>query len=278
VTLSFHGISSPKTFHFEVLNNARLTPVAMMSTVYSAIQGINEYGEDTTFRVQGSVNVAGYPKLEVSNMYAPGDGNTPTAASIATALGERFSRIFDNPYEQPKIQGVELNIDLVPERRWARLETARTDVTEARPGDEIVVETVLRPYRGERIVRQVPIKIPTSTPRGTLRILISDGDTLDRMRRTGSYFQRRMDLPSTIALLNKEHSNSRLYVSLLEANPQAVVEDKVMPTLPLSVINVMEGMRGTQDMMVVGESSVSEASTPLDYVVTGQQVITVNVK
>jgi hypothetical protein len=278
VTLSFHGISSPKTFHFEVLNNARLTPVAMMSTVYSAIQGINEYGEDTTFRVQGAVNVAGYPKLEVSNMYAPGDGNTPTAAAIATALGERFSRIFDNPYEQPKIQGVDLNIDLVPERRWARLETARTDVTEARPGDEIVVETVLRPYRGERIVRQVPIKIPTSTPRGTLRILVSDGETLDRMRRTGSFFQRRMDLPSTIALLNKEHGNSRLYVSLLEANPQAVVEDKVMPTLPLSVINVMEGMRGTQDMVVVGESSVSEASTPLDYVVTGQQVITVNVR
>ncbi|HEX6879397.1 MAG TPA: SpoIVB peptidase S55 domain-containing protein [Terriglobales bacterium] len=278
VTLSFHGISSPKTFHFEVLNNARLTPVAMMSTVYSAIQGINEYGEDTTFRVQGGVNVAGYPKLEVNNMYAPGDGNTPTAAAIASALGERFSRIFENPYEQPKIQGVDLNIDLVPERRWARLETARTDVTEARPGDEIVVETVLRPYRGERIVRQVPIKIPTSTPRGKLRILISDGDTLDRMRRTGSYFQRRMDLPSTIALLNKEHSNSRLYVSLLEANPQAVVEDKVMPTLPLSVINVMEGMRGTQDMVLVGESSVSEASTPLDYVVTGQQVITVDVR
>ena len=278
VTLSFHGISNPKTYHFEVLNNARLTPVAMMSTVYSAIQGINEYGEDTTFRVQGAVNVAGYPRLEVSNMYAPGDGNTPTAAAIATALGERFSRIFDNPYEQPKIQGVELNIDLVPERRWARLETARTDITEARPGDEIVVETVLRPYRGERIVRQVPIKIPTSTPRGTLRILISDGETLDRMRRTGSFFQRRMDLPSTIALLNKEHANSRLYVSLLEANPQAVVEDKVMPALPLSIMNVMDGMRGTQDMVVVGESSVSEASTPLDYVVTGQQVITVNVR
>ena len=278
VTLNFHGIANPKTFHFEVLNNARLTPVAIMSTVYNTIQGINEYGEDTTFRVRGTVNVAGYPRLEVNNMYAPADGNTPTAASIAMALGDRFSRIFDNPYERPKIQGVELNVDLIRERRWARLETARTDITEARPGDDIVIETVLRPYRGERIVRQVPIKIPTSTPRGILRILVSDGDTLDRMRRTGGFFQRRMDLSSTIALLNKEHENSRLYVSLLEANPQAVVEDKVMPALPLSVINVMEGMRGTQDMVVVGESSVSEASTPLDYVVTGSQVITVNVR
>jgi hypothetical protein len=98
------------------------------------------------------------------------------------------------------------------------------------------------------------------------------------MRNLGGNFGRRMDLASTIALLNKEHSNDRLYVSLLEANPQARVGDKVMPTMPISVINVMEGMRGTQDMVVVGESSVNEASTPLDYVVSGAQIITITVK
>ena len=51
-----------------------------------------------------------------------------------------------------------------------------------------------------------------------------------------------------------------------------------MPTLPISVMNVMEGMRGTQDMVVVGESSVNEACTPVDYVVSGSQVITIDVK
>ncbi|HYA95254.1 MAG TPA: hypothetical protein VEC95_03175, partial [Terriglobales bacterium] len=186
--------------------------------------------------------------------------------------------IFDNPYVTPDITGVSLEFDLARERRWARLESARTDVTEARPGDEIVIESVLRPYRGERIVRQIPIKVPTSTPKGTLRILVSDGDTLDRMRRTVPAFARRMDLASTIAMLNKDHSNTRLYVSLLEANPQAMVEDKVMPALPLSIMNVMDGMRGTQDMVVLGESSVSEASAPTDYVVSGAQVISVTIK
>jgi hypothetical protein len=173
---------------------------------------------------------------------------------------------------------VNLDFDLVHERRWARLESVRTDVTEARPGDEIVVETSLRPYRGDSIVRQIPIKIPTSTPKGLLRILVSDGDSLDRMRRQGTSLNRKLDLGSTIAMLNKEHMNSRLYVSLLEANPEAMVGDKVMPTLPLSVMNVMDGMRGTQDMVVTGESSVSEAFTPLDYVVSGAQVISVMVK
>jgi hypothetical protein len=277
VTLSIHGGKTSKTFHYEVLNNAKLTPVAIMATAYSALQGLNEYGEDITYRFAGQINVNGFPQVNMQDMYTPTDTGAPTAFAVALGLGERFGQIYDNPYAKPKIDGVNLDFDLVHERRWARLDTVRTDVTEARPGDEIVVEASLLPYRGDRIVRQIPIKIPTSTPKGTLRILVSDGDTLDRVRNPGQG-QQKLDLSSTIAQLNQEHVNSKLYVSLMEENPEARVDDKVMPTLPLSVINVMDGMRGAQDMVVTGESSVNEASTPLDYVVSGAQVLTVTIK
>jgi hypothetical protein len=278
VTLTVNGGAKPKQFHYQVLNNARLTPVAVMATLFNSLQGVNEYGEEITYRLNGTIKVQGYPDVTLHNMYAPLDSNTPTAAAVAMSLGDRFGRIFDNPYVTPGITGVNLEFDLVRERRWARLESARTDVTEARPGDDIVIETVLRPYRGERIVRQIPIKVPTSTPKGTLHILVSDGDTLDRMRRVGPGLTRKLDLASTIAMLNKEHSNTQVYVSLMEPNPQAMVEDKVMPTLPLSVMNVMEGMRGTQDMVVIGESAVNEASAPVDHVVSGAQMISVSIK
>ena len=278
VTLSFSGTAHAKQFHYEVLNNPKITPTAMMATVFNALHGMNEYGEDTTYRLTGDILVQGYPKLGVQNMYTPVDGATPTAYGIALSIGDRFSRIYENPYDTPKIEGVELKFDLVPERRSARLENARTDVTEARPGDTINIETLLRPYRGESIIKQIPLTIPTSTPKGTLRILVSDGETLDRLRRVPPTLSRRLPLGSTIALLNKEHSNSQVYVSLLEPNPQAMVSDSVMPTLPLSVMNVMDGMRGTQDMVVVGESATSEASTPVDYVVSGAQVITLTIR
>jgi hypothetical protein len=278
VTLNIHGGPADKQFHYEVLNNARLSPVAMMATVFNALRGMNEYGEETTYRLNGRISVNGYPDVALQNMYAPIDGSTPGAALVAMSLGDRFSRIFDNPYERPNIKGVQLDVDLVKERRFARLENVHTDVSEARPGDEITVEAVLRPYRGERIVRQVRVHVPTSTSKGPLRILVSDGETLDRFRRSAPMLNRRFDLASTIALLNKEHYNNSLYVSLLEADPEAMVADKVMPTLPLSVMNVMEGMRGTQEMVVLGESSVNEASTPLDYVVSGAQLLTVSIK
>jgi hypothetical protein len=279
VTLNIHAGTTNKQFHYEVLNNANLSPVAMMATVFNALHGVNEYGEDTTYRMNGRISVNGYPDVTVQNMFAPSDGGQPAAVMAALSLGERFSGIYDNPYNVPGIRGVQLDFDLIRERRWARLEGARTDLIEARPGDEITIETVLRPYRGEVVLQQIPIHIPTSTSKGPLRILVSDGDTLDRIRRTSPLLGRKMDLASTIALLNKQHVNNRVYVSLLEADPEAMVADKVMPTLPLSIMNVMDSMRGTQEMIVQGESSVNEAATgPLEYVVAGAQVLTITIK
>jgi len=279
VTVALHTGTATKEFHYEVLNNARLSPLAMMATVFNALHGTNEYGEDVTYRMNGALSVKGYPDVTLRNMFAPEDNGQPAAALAAASIGERFGRIYSNPFDAPEVLGVKLDFDLVSERRSARLETSRTDLTEARPGDEIMVETVIRPYRGERLVRQIPIKIPTSTSTGMLHILVSDGETLDRLHRGTPMMNRGLGLASTIALLNRERANDRVYVSLIESDPEAMIADKVMPTLPLSVMNVMDNMRGTQDMVVLGESSVSEASTePLDYVVSGAQMLTINIK
>jgi hypothetical protein len=277
VTLSIHGPSGPREYHYEVLNNAKLTPVMMMTTVYNALMGMNQYGEETTYRMNGRIHVNGFTDVRMTNMFSPVDA-TPTAYAVAMSLGEHFGRIYDNPFEAPTVSGVTLEFDLERERRAAVLESARTDVTEARPGDEITIEAVLRPYRGDRIVRRIPVRVPTSAPKGSLRILVSDAETLDRSRRSTPAMGRRMDLHSTIEVLNKEHLNDHLYVSLLEANPQATVEDKVMPAVPLSIMNVMEGMRATQEMVVFNESAVNEASTPVGYVVSGAQIISVSIK
>jgi hypothetical protein len=279
VTLNIHGGPTEKQFHYEVLNNARLTPLALMVTMFNALQGTNEYGEEITYKMNGQISVQGFPKVSLQNMFAPTDGGQPAAVMAALSLGDRFGRIYDNAYATPHVNGVQIDFDIVRERRWARMETARTDLTEARPGQEITIETVLRRYRGENLVCQIPVRIPTSAPKGPLRILVSDGETLDRLRSSAPSISRRLDLASTIAWLNKQHSNNRVYVSLLQADPEAMIADKVMPSLPLSVMNVMDGMRGTQEMVVQAESSVNEAATPaLDYMVSGAHVLTINIK
>jgi hypothetical protein len=279
VTLTIHGGTTPKVFHYEVLNNARLSPVAISTTVYNALHGVNEYGEETTYSMKGAISVAGFPEVKLQDMFASTDAQQPAAMLAATEVGGTFGRIYDNPYSTPDIRGLNLDFEVSNERRWARLESARTDVNEARPGDEITVEVLLRPYRGDAVIEHIPVRIPPSASKGsTWHILISDGDVLDRVRRAPGGAQK-LDLASTIGLLNKEHANNRVYVSVLDEDPEAMVADKVMPALPLSVMNVLDGMRGTQDMTVLGESSVSETATqPLDFVVSGAQLLPITIK
>jgi SpoIVB peptidase S55 len=279
VTLTIHGGTAPKVFHFQVLNNARLSPVAISTTVYNALHGVNEYGDETTYSMKGAISVQGFPQVKLEDMFVSTDGLQPAALMAASAIGGSFGRIYDNPYSTPDVTGVKLDFEITNDRRWARLESARTNVDEARPGDEINVEVLLRPYRGDAIIEHIPVRIPTSASKGsTMHILVSDGDVLDRLRRSPSTAQK-LDLASTIGVLNKEHVNNRVYVSVLDGDPEAVVADKVMPALPLSVMNVMDSMRGTDDMTVLGESSVSEnSSKPLDFVVTGAQLLTVTIK
>src|SRR5258708_37835092 len=178
---SIHSRSGVKQFHCEVLNNPKLTAVALMVTVFNALHGVNEFGEEITYRLAGSIGVKGFPEVTMRNMFAPAEGSQPAAMQAAISLGERFGRIYDNPYNAPAIAGVKLDFDLVRERRWARLESARTSVTEARPGEEIMLETVLAPYRGERIVQQIPVKIPPPPSKATSPLLVSKAQTFDRV-------------------------------------------------------------------------------------------------
>ena len=279
VTLTIHGGTTDKAFHFEVLNNARLSPIAISTTVFNALHGVNEYGDQTTYAMKGDISVEGFPQVKLQDMFSSADGNQPAAFLAALSIGGSFSRIYDNPYNTPDITGLKLDFEVSNERRWARLESARTDVNEARPGDEVTVEVLLRPYRGEAVIEHVPVRIPTSASKGsTLRILVSDGDVLDRIHR-GPGAAQKLDLASTIGVLNKQHTNNRVYVSVLNEEPEAMVADKVMPALPLSVMNVMDGMRGPEDMTVLGQSSVSETATqPLDFVVSGAQLLPITIK
>ncbi len=145
VTLNIHSSAGVKQFHYEVLNNPKLTPVALMVTVFNALHGVNEFGEEITYRLNGNIGVKGFPEVTMKNMFSPSEGAQPAAMQAAMSLGERFGRIYDNPYTAAAVQGVNLDFDLVRERRWARLESARTDVTEARPGQEITLETFWLP-------------------------------------------------------------------------------------------------------------------------------------
>src|SRR6185437_2207009 len=93
-----------KDMHFSVFVHQKWTPTLMAATVSNALQGINEYSDEVTYRLSGNVKLAGAADVHAATMFAPADGSAaPAAALLANWWGDKFNRLFFNPVSVPKL-------------------------------------------------------------------------------------------------------------------------------------------------------------------------------
>ena len=273
------AVLSEKDFHFNVFVHQKWTPTLMMLTLYNSISNLNDFADEATYRLNGKVEMNGPRNIGLSTMQATGDMPMPAPMALAVWLGDKFNRLYLNNVNTPDVKGVTMSLDLLPERRVAAIETAWVANTEVQAGDDLPVKVSVRPYRGEPIQREVTVKIPAGLAKGDHRILLSDADTLNRMQNAAGFMNRFIDVPQTVSLLNQERTNNRLYVSLVKASPTAYYDDKTMPSMPSSVLNVMQAGRASNRAMVTTPETASEqTSIPFDYMVTGSYSLRIHVK
>jgi hypothetical protein len=251
----------------------------MMVTLFNSLSELNEFKDEATYRLTGDVEMNSGPNLSLSTMQASGEMPMPAPMLLAGWWGDKFNRLYLNAVNPPSVKRVSVTVDLLPERRVASIENAWLAAPEARPGDDVAVKVFLRPYRGERLERDFTLKIPAGLAKGEHRIMLSDADTINRMQTVAGMLDHYIGLPETVSLINQERSNNKLYVSLLEASPTAYYEDKTLPSLPASVLNVMQSGSGSNRSLITSPDSASEQmSLPFDYVVTGSYALRISVK
>jgi hypothetical protein len=267
--------------HFEVLDNRQLTPSAMMVSVYQSLSGTNQAANEMSYRMDGELTLKGLPPVHLAGIMAPNDIESG-AINAALYVNDRFSRLYGNAVEQPEVTGMRLKMEAIPERRTAVLESARLGTNEARPGDTLDVEATLHPYQAEARVLRLKVKLPDSLEPGPLRIVVSDGATLDRLTTPASSAlglagQHPVALADEVAQLNRAHSNDRVYVTLLDHSAQAEFEAQALPSVPLSMANVLEPLKTSQKLQLNSESAMEAGSVATGYAVSGMQVLTLDV-
>ena len=276
---SNHHVNNERDFHFNVFEHQKWTPYLMMMTLYNSLSELNIAMDDATYRLNGTVDLANHSSLNLNTMQATAEGPMPAPMALAGWWGDKFNRLFQNAVKTPDLQGVAVTVDVLPERRVASIENAWIASSDVRPGDEVPVKVFLRPYRGDRIQRDFTIKIPAGLAKGDHRIMLSDAENVNRMQNLAGVANRYLDLPETISLINQERSNNKLYVSLLDSAPTAYYDDKTLPSLPSSVLNVMQAGRASARPLVTAPESASEQmSLPFDYVISGSYSLKVTVK
>lgn len=267
-----------KTSHFEVLDDRQLTPSTMLVSVYQALQGTNAVAAEQSYALSGELKVAGQPSIKLHGMMAP-NGFNSGAINAALYVGERFNKVYENAGDQATMSGLALRMEVHSQRETATIDSARVSRLEARPGERVEIEVMLHPYQKEARLVRIPFDLPKTLSAGAVRIVVSDGATVDRLTApTGIAAQHPSSIADTVIAMNRANENDRVYVTLLDHTAQAVLESGPLPGFPLSMANVLEPLKDSQQVQMTGESAIEVGSAMTGYAVSGSQVLRLSIR
>jgi hypothetical protein len=264
-----------KKLHFELVNHPKLTPLLVAITTFNGITQNSIYGEGTTLHLTGEVKLKGHVPVQLENTFAPSESQLPDGLPIALTMQTAFARLFTNNFEVPDVEHISLRVESMPGRKSYTIDSAWLEKGDASPGENLKVRVLLRPYRGEARIEETTVHVPDQIARGTqLRVLVSDAEWMNRASRGFGFgamggASGPEGLDQLITLMNRERHNDRLYVGLFVPAPSMVWDDKEMPNVPLSQINVIDGRPAPGSVQVLRESLASESSIALGGPVGG---------
>ena len=276
--ISVDAPTGPRQVNVEILDLPSLTPLAMQVILLQSLTETNSNSESLSYHLTGSIDLSGYPSMPL-DLWAPAGSGAPASLEAVLLAGQQFTRLYANGARRGTIRKVDLHIVAVPRRVLVSLEQAHIvsgDIAHA--GDTVEIEATLQPWQQPERNLRVAFKLPTRLAAGNLRLLVSDGATLDR-----ALYQPRLnapppDLDPVLAEARNQHPADRIYVSLLAPDAQGELQGQALTSLPLSMANALEPLRNAQSASINGESAELAAEAPAGGVLSGFQVLNLHIQ
>ena len=260
-------------FSYEVVSDEFLTPLLVNITVFNTIATRERSVGESTITVNGSIAVDGQAPVTVQRRFSAANAAVMAAGSIAIPV----QALLGSGFDEVNIKGIVLDIDSSEEKRAATLDRISLDRTEVGRGEQVEVQAYIRTDSGKQFVERIPVQIPSDAPSGQLMIMIGDGATLQEASASRTFVPR--DLGQLVVAINKTKKNDRLYLRLLRPAAGVVIGSSELPNLPPSVVATLNNDRSSGGYTPTQLSQVYERElSPAEFVITGQQVISVTVK
>jgi hypothetical protein len=264
--------ASTRTLHFKVVNDQLFTPLLTYVAMFNTLGSYERQFGAVTFTVKGKAAFEGHADLTFEDIFT---GDTPIPGASAYVAGP-LTMLLANDLEPVTLKGVDLTVTTAEEPRSATIERVWLDEVHPRAGQTVPLKVLTRSYRGAEKISTIPIDIPANAS-GQLSVMVTDGRQLNQLERREL---RRTLQPQSVAqmirLLNETRRNNRIFVRLLTGTPGAVVNGEALPSLPPSVLSVLEADRSGGSFTPIRSAALGEWELPMDSSVSGTRVLTLD--
>ena len=257
---------------FETAVDDFLTPVVVNVGIQNTLAAFERSLGDTTVELTSEIAIAGEKSVIVNRRFA---GNQATAYA-ASAPAIPMSLLLKGGFEGFNITGVKVAVKVVDGSKTAALDRLTTDRTQVKAGETLELTAYVRNEAGQIISQKVPVTIPRDAAPGTITVAVADGNTLLEKSTSAQFVAR--SAAELINTINGLKRADRLYAVAYRTTTGAIIGSSEMPNLPPSFLATLNNDRSAGGSKPTVQTFIIEQELPqLDYLVTGQQTLTIEV-
>ncbi len=276
VTVRRH--SGKRTFKVRVAR----TPALLGSLVYAALTNSvdmeGQLPDELTAHLNIRLELQGRDPIVIRDTFSgtsyAGRRAPPALFSPVNML---ISRLSYNSFGPVRIERVICDVELVPGRRTAQVESVRLASSTYKPGDKVDATIFLRPHKGGRQRVNMSLRLPKDLPKGTYRVTFSDDITSARQNvHDNPTLRNPRTLDQLLDSLKVQTSVKRTCLTARMATKDigVAVEGEALPNLPASMVQILGSGRRTGAEKIKG-AVISRAAT--DWVIEGMESVSFKV-
>jgi len=277
VRLTVDSEGGGEEFNFEMVAHKTLSPTFLFIGLGNALQSIASLSGDSALEVTGAVTLdAGYEAVRIEDRFS---SSAQAFFALAQTITGIYQFLYENPFHAIGVRRVELDIVVRDDLRVAEITRVWADRVDVRPGDTVNLSVWLKPYRQAEVQHDLELRVPQDIPDGPITVLVGDAGVVGAEERGFARGEvEPQSVEQLIRLLNRVRPHDRIYYQLSRDDEGAVYGGQKMSSLPPSVLRVLSGSQTSGETIRISKTLLYESSERVEYVVSGEHRIELNVR
>ena len=266
-----------RRYALQLVRDRFLTPFLLQLAVFSAIDATERGLGSATVSLNGRIHFEGaVPPVRLDNLYSA-DINVPMVASFSAAA--QLAYALQSGFAALQPARVELDIDVVEEKRQVQVDRLWASPATVRPGESLDIHMAFLAPDGVEIRKAFRYGVPVGAPPGPLQFTLTDAVQANLTDFVGILGQPLRSADQVVAVLNELRPNNRAYLRVTRDDPGFPISGRHLPDPPPSVALILRRAQAASPGSLGAQTRLLERDFDFSgSVVAGSRTIRVEVK
>ena len=274
LSIKRQGHPAPHNYKVEIARQKDMFATMVFNVLVGAIDTEGNLPEEMTMKVSTTIESKGHDPITISDVYA-GDQYSGAFApmSVYNIVPNILGILARNPFEEIEFESIRTSTEILDGRNSASIERVRLSSDIFEPGDKLVAQVELEPYKGAPQRVEISLDLPANMPPGVYQAFVCDSMTSVRsdLRNQPHLLQpQNLDQLYRVVQMQVAERRTNLYLRVMTRELGVALEGQAMPNLPLSMAQILTTRRRS-GVLPIRSELVSKTETP--FVIQGAQAL-----